>query len=150
MIPAPDGKIDINVEAIEKYLRRKTMNNLIMTHFKMEEFTCKCGCGQNDMEYIFLNKLDVARGHAAIMVPDIRMVVNSGFRCLKHNRSIGSNDSSSHPRGYAGDIACTNSVWRFAMIDAFLAAGFTRIGVRKDFIHVDADPSKSPEVLWIY
>jgi len=36
------------------------------------------------------------------------------------------------------------------MIEALLDADFTRIGIGKDFIHVDMDPNKEPNVMWTY
>lgn len=35
-----------------------------------------------------------------------RTTVNSGFRCLKVNRAVGSGDTSQHPKGEAADIEC--------------------------------------------
>jgi hypothetical protein len=51
----------------------------------------------------------------------------------------------------AADIACDNSRDRFELIKALIEAGFKRIGVRKDFIHVDVDfPDKPGRVMWLY
>jgi hypothetical protein len=33
---------------------------------------------------------------------------------------------------------------------ALLQAGFTRIGIRKDFIHVDVDNKKLQGAIWFY
>ena len=48
------------------------------------------------------------------------------------------------------DIAITNSRRRFLLLEALLDAGFNRIGVSEDFIHVDMDPNKTPNALWTY
>lgn len=44
--------------------------------------------------------------------------INSGFRSLRYNRSIGSNDSSQHTgnRACAVDIACPNLLFREKLI----------------------------------
>jgi zinc D-Ala-D-Ala carboxypeptidase len=33
------------------------------------------------------------------------LTINSGFRCLTHNRTVGSKDTSQHPKGMACDIS---------------------------------------------
>ena len=115
-----------------------------LTHFQDSEFDCK-HCGLNAMQESFLVRLDKAREIAGIP-----FVINSGFRCLVHNRNIGSSDTSSHPKGRAADIRCRTSRSRFRVFKGLMDAGFTRIGIRPNFIHVDSDPDKSPEVVWIY
>jgi uncharacterized protein YcbK (DUF882 family) len=77
--------------------------------------------------------------------------ITSGFRCKRHNQYVGGSVASSHLRGLAADIACDNSRDRFELIKALIEAGFKRIGVRKDFIHVDVDyPEKPSRLLWLY
>jgi uncharacterized protein YcbK (DUF882 family) len=66
--------------------------------------------------------------------------INSGFRCLVHNRNVGSDDSSQHPRGYAADIrkmedfTIDEMVTLAKTIEAFEEGG---IGRYETFIHVD-------------
>jgi hypothetical protein len=76
--------------------------------------------------------------------------INSGYRCEKHNKEVGGKKFSSHLRGKAGDIACYSSWQRFFMVDALIKAGFTRIGLGKNFIHADDDEAKEPRVIWLY
>ena len=113
-------------------------------YFKMSEFECKCGCGENRMNEDFIRTLDLARKKA-----DIPFVINSGYRCNSHNEDVGSN-SLNHVKGVAVDIRCINSYKRFKIIKSLLSAGFTRIGVHKDFIHVDNNYTNEPEVIWLY
>ena len=69
--------------------------------------------------------------------------VTSGFRCLRHNRAVGSNDSSQHPRGYAADISVLPDTSIDEMeviaeeIEAFRDGG---IGKYDFFIHLDVRP----------
>ena len=69
--------------------------------------------------------------------------VTSGFRCLRHNRAVGSNDSSQHPRGYAADISVLpdKSIDKMEAIaeeiEAFRVSG---IGKYDFFIHLDVRP----------
>ena len=66
--------------------------------------------------------------------------VTSGFRCLRHNRTVGSTDSSQHPRGYAADISILpdETVDEMAEIaeeiEAFRLGG---IGKYDFFVHLD-------------
>jgi hypothetical protein len=36
------------------------------------------------------------------------------------------------------------------IVRALLGAGFTRVGIARTFVHVDADPDLPPEVVWVY
>ena len=114
-----------------------------MKYFKIEEFACKC-CGKHPMCEDLLKRLDTARGLAGIPFK-----INSGFRCVEHNRAVGGSKNSSHIRGLAADIACTDDRTRFILVEALIEAGFTRVGVARGFIHVDVDPDK-PSALWFY
>ena len=78
------------------------------------------------------------------------MRITSGFRTESHNEKVGGVKSSSHLKGLAADIACSESRYRFEMIKALLEVGFKRIGVSGTFIHVDIDKNKSQNVIWTY
>jgi len=113
-------------------------------YFRKEEFTCPC-CGQNLIKDMFIERLDIARGIAGIP-----FVITSGYRCPKHNKELGGVPDSAHIKGLAADIKTNNSRDRFKIISALLQVGFNRIGVGKDFIHVDLDESKIKNVIWDY
>ena len=117
-----------------------------MRYFEYYEFDSPDvqGSGQL-MDKGFLEMLDEARGLA-----NLPFVINSGFRTPEHNEKVDGKENSSHLRGYAADIICTDSRSRFIIIDALIQAGFTRIGVAKTFIHVDNDPEKDGNVIWTY
>jgi len=93
----------------------------------------------------FLIALDEARDIAGIPFK-----INSGYRTIEHNANVGGVSTSSHMYGLAADVHCTKSRERFIMIAAFIAAGFTRIGIGKTFIHVDLDKDKDQSVAWLY
>ena len=113
--------------------------------FKSYEFQCKCGCNAADMDQELLNMLYEAR-----QIAQIPFVITSGYRCHDHNKNVGGRPGSAHTRGYAVDISANNSRARFIIINALVAAGFTRIGIAKTFIHVDDDPDKDINVAWLY
>ena len=97
------------------------------------------------MEDYFLKMLDEARHKAGIP-----FVITSGYRCPSHNRAVGGVANSAHTKGLAADIACSDSRTRGYIIGALFEAGFNRIGIHEHFIHVDDDPSKDADVVWLY
>lgn len=113
-------------------------------NFSKHEFACKC-CGVSKMNILFIKRLQIAREEA-----QIPFAITSGYRCLKHNTAVGSQPTSSHILGLAVDLAIPNSRNRFIVLSALIEAGFTRIGIGSDFIHVDADLDKPPKVVWTY
>lgn len=117
-----------------------------MKYFKLSEFDSPdiLGSGKN-MNEEFLYMLDAAR-----KIYGKPMRVNSGYRSKEHNKKVGGVSSSSHLKGLAADISCKNSSDRFEMLQAFIKAGFKRIGVASSFIHVDNDKNKSQNVIWTY
>lgn len=115
-----------------------------MNHFNISEFDCK-HCGSNKMKESFLYKIDAARHIAGIP-----FVITSGYRCAEHNKAVGGTNDSAHVYGYAADIYIPDSYHRYKAIYGLINAGFTRIGIGKDFIHADNDPNKPGFVVWVY
>ena len=112
-------------------------------HFHKEEFDCKCGCDTGTINSILVQKLEVARREYGQP-----MRINSGLRCLSHNRKIGSRDTSSHIKGLAADVGCVGMDDRHKLLTILLKF-FKRVGVNKDFIHVDVDSDK-PNGAFVY
>lgn len=117
-----------------------------MIHFEVSEFDSpdKKGSGTK-MHQAFLDKLDKARGSSGIAFK-----INSGYRTPKHNKKVGGKEKSSHLLGRAADIHVEDSRSRWLILKALLEVGFNRIGVGSNFIHVDDDPSKDKNVIWVY
>lgn len=112
-------------------------------HFKLEEFTCKCGCGTNKMKHYVIDYLDDARDGAGVP-----FIITSGYRCPTYDKSLGG--KGNHPDGTAVDIHCDNSKDRWLIIDNLRRCHFKRIGVSKTFIHADMNESHPQERLWVY
>ena len=115
-----------------------------MKHFKVEEFACT-HCDDVSMDQTFLNMIDIAREEAGVPFK-----ITSGYRCPEHNKAVGGVSDSAHVGGYAADIACSSGSARYKIIAALLKVGFNRVGVSKNFIHVDCDPGKPSQVIWTY
>ena len=74
-----------------------------MKWFKMDEFKCHC-CGKigapEAIEALVDNVLDPARQKFGGPV-----LVNSGYRCPKHNAEVGGVANSQHMKGEAADVS---------------------------------------------
>ena len=112
--------------------------------FEDYEFECPC-CKQANISPLFVNCLDAARLRAGVPFK-----ITSGYRCPNHNRAVGGSPTSSHMLGIAVDIAAGASGIKFLIVKALIESGFTRIGIGKDFVHVDMDGMKPSNVMWTY
>lgn len=114
-------------------------------NFKRSEFTCHCGCGADDIKQVLVDKLQVMRNATGVPIK-----INSGVRCKTHNKEIGSSDTSSHLTGDAVDVQAEGDAQRADILLSAVHAGFSRIGLRKDFIHLDIDGGKNSPRVWLY
>lgn len=108
-------------------------------NFSRHEFACKCGCGFNTVDVKLLEVLESLRTYF-----DKPVRINSAARCLKHNRAIGSTDSSQHVLGRAADIAVKSihplHVHNYIDSQYPCALG---LGMYDLFTHVDTRNSKA-------
>ncbi len=105
-------------------------------HFEEHDFNCPC-CGQNFMNEIFLDNLDDAREYA-----EIPFVVDSGYRCPKHNADIKGDPDSDHMRGLAADIACSDGTQRWQIVMGCVDAGIEYILFGKGHVHVSGNMNR--------
>lgn len=119
------------------------MGNLTK-HFSKWEFECSCGCKYDQMQVEFVMCLQRVREKFG------PITINSGCRCEPYNRSVGGSPQSSHLRGLAADIRCSNSYSRFKLLRSLMEEGFQRIGIGQEFLHVDMDPDKPQSLIWLY
>lgn len=75
-------------------------------HFKKDEFTCKCGCGLNNIQLGVVKIADEVREHFGSPA-----IVTSGTRCKKHNKEVGGVSNSRHLQGKAIDMYVQNVSW---------------------------------------
>lgn len=94
----------LNPDGIAGPLTRNALNDVEYSwdkvkHFRKDEFTCKCGCGYNNIDLRLVYILDEIREHYSKP-----LIVTSGTRCEKHNREVGGVQGSRHCLGKASDI----------------------------------------------
>lgn len=118
-------------------------------YFQPREFECKCGCGLNNMDPKLVALLDIIREHAG-PPPGTPLLITSGCRCRAHNKAEGGSPTSSHLTGHAVDIRAYSDATRFKIIASALLHGVNRIGIARTYIHLDNDPTKTPNVMWVY
>jgi uncharacterized protein YcbK (DUF882 family) len=118
----------------------------MLKHFNYSEFDSPDvqGSGQM-MDMRILTMLDQARENF-----DRPIHITSGFRTNFWNEEVGGVESSSHLKGLAVDIHCNTPRDRYHLLNCLQDVGFKRIGVADTFIHVDIDPDKTQELIWLY
>ena len=114
-------------------------------NFNRSEFTCKCGCGKNNISPGLVNMLQIARD-----LLGLAMYVNSGCRCDSHNEAVGGAPDSSHLDGEATDVGIRIPSLRYRHYHALHKAGFRRFGHGEGLIHVDISSRKPSPRMWVY
>jgi hypothetical protein len=127
----------------------------IKSKFTTYEFACDCGCdfGQ-DEEHIDKNLIDKLNMMRILLGRG--MVVTSGARCEEHNTAIGGVANSAHlPHHDSGqcravDILVRSSEDRYELLTLALKVGFNRIGIAKNFLHLDVAWDLPQQVIFDY
>jgi len=104
-------------------------------HFNRSEVACRCGCGANTMDYETIQKLEQIREHF-----DTPIIVNSGFRCEKHNTNIGGSKNSLHLSGRAVDFYLPHQMLQTAYSyceEIMDGKGGLGLYQNSNFIHLD-------------
>lgn len=120
-------------------------------HFKPNEFTCKCHglCDhENSISLELVSRLDEIRKQMGTPIK-----ITSGARCKRHNKKIGGSAHSAHlpfdGSSFAADIYCPDNRFTKDFLEMAMSM-FPRIGLGKDFIHVDIHPDLPGDVMWVY
>lgn len=127
--------------AIKTY--KKDQKIKLSANFNSNEFACKgkgcCSATLIDEKLVgFLQKIRTHFGKS--------VVINSAYRCAKHNKAVGGASGSRHTKGQAADIVVSGvkpkEVAKYAE-----SIGVLGIGLYEDkdgnFVHVDTRTSKS-------
>ncbi len=106
--------------------------------FNLDEFACKCGCGENGIDPGFVAILDKIR----TTYYDHPLIVSSGYRCEKHDTSIGG--KGNHPAGEAADLLVSKGADMYDFMQACFAMNIPRVIVYRDkpHVHIDIIPDK--------
>lgn len=131
---------------------KKKENKQLSPHFNSKEFECPCSACDNDTQYIsegLIEKLEKVRKSYQDSI-----VINSGYRCPAHNKTVGGKENSSHLAGLAADIR--PGLLIIDELDKLYELCYNIFdnigdGRPKKFIHVDdRAPKKSGKRLWMY
>ena len=112
--------------------------------FERSHFACPC-CGKCEMAEELILKLDHIRECLGLPI-----IITSGFRCEVHNKVVGGAPNSAHLKGLAADISIPTSAYRYNLITYAVILRIHRIGIGKNFVHLDIDKSKPWPSMWVY
>jgi len=74
-------------------------------NFSNSEIECKCGCGYRFIKDKLLIHLQALRDMLSFSSGyPVRLMITSGCRCKKHNKSVGGVENSRHVTGEAVDV----------------------------------------------
>ena len=132
------------------------MGNLT-NNFSSEEVACS-HCGIERMNLRTVNMFQRIRDYLQRAV-----YVYSGCRCVFWNKQVGGVEYSSHvfteeKESCAGDLSLVPESEKrpmtneelFMLQRAAQEAGFNRLGIHRRFLHVDDDPEKPKNRMWLY
>ena len=129
------------------YIREQSDWKEEWKNFNLDEFKCKCGCGNVSVYSDLLDLLQTARN---IIGP---IQITSAFRCNEHNDKVSSTgEDGPHTTSKAVDIHVSNSQHRKQLIDYFTNK-VTGLGIAKTFIHIDiltSDEVPHRPNCWLY
>ena len=75
----------------------------LTAHFNVNEFRCKCG--QNH-DTIINPELPEKLEQLYKKLNCSKIIINSGYRCVNHDKTVGGSGSGHHVYGNAADIVC--------------------------------------------
>ena len=94
----PDGIAGVQTRA--KLNQTASYTWFDFPHFRKQEFSCKCGCGFDNINLKVVKILEEIRAH----FDGKPVYVTSGCRCEKHNKKVGGIKGSKHLEGLACDF----------------------------------------------
>jgi uncharacterized protein YcbK (DUF882 family) len=120
-------------------------NPEIPDYFPELPWSCRCGCGFDNVRPELVAKINLARHLAGVP-----FAISSAVRCEERNRAVGGMPGSAHTTGEAADIRIGNDTHRFYVLLGVLGAGFKRVGISSAFIHVDIAENLPRQRIWTY
>ena len=112
-------------------------------YFKPHELKCKC-CKQNVKPQL-LPELDKLREMLGFP-----LIVTSGKRCRKYNKSVDGAKDSAHIGGWAADLVGKTKWHRQRIVSCAVELGFRGVGLypTSKFVHVDINPKRKQFTFW--
>lgn len=115
-------------------------------YFAESEFNrCIPSCSMEDMDNDFLLLMDELREKCSFP-----LVISCAYRSREWDLKKGRSGNSAHTKGKAVDIICNSSSTAFAIVKNAMELGIKRIGIGKNFIHIDNEDNLPQNVLWTY
>lgn len=109
--------------------------------FSTDELECPC-CKVCNMNPGFMAALQTLRDKWGKP-----LLINSGFRCVEHNKAVQGVPSSQHLTGRAADVRVSADD-RYSFVKLVQSIGFKGVGIAINFVHIDT--REGPEALWKY
>lgn len=107
-------------------------------NFDRSEFECKCGCGQDTVDYDLIEILEKVRAEFG------PVYINSGNRCKRHNELVGGSKRSQHLYGRAADVVVKNvDPKKIADFVEELMPDHGGIGRYESFTHIDTRTNRA-------
>lgn len=125
------------------------------TYFDTREFECACGCRFGSQEKDISEKL-IRYLNEVRKLLNAPITITSGARCKTYNLSIGGSPNSAHlpnpntNQCEAADVSVVGGQSRYFITKFAIYAGFKRIGVDKNFVHVDVAEHLQYDMMWTY
>lgn len=107
-------------------------------YFLAKEFVCNCGCGTGGIDEKLLPILDDVREKFGVTI------IDSGVRCIKHNKAVGGVPNSQHVQKKASDIRVSKV--KPLVIYNYLNKKYPDslgLGLYDTFVHVDCRDGKA-------
>ena len=79
----------------------------------------------------------------------IPFIITSGLRTDAESIAVGGFAGDPHTKGLACDILCKSDTQQYLIVNGALKAGFKRIGLGLNHVHLDIDSSQTQNVIWI-
>ena len=122
-------------------------------NFHTSEFRCKCGCNIPELDVLdnleeLMNQLQCIRDYFGVPI-----TINSGYRCVNHNKAIGGVKRSQHVLGKAADIVVAGMTPdevadEIEYMIRFCGLDIGGLGRYNTFTHIDIRNDESGLIEW--
>lgn len=123
--------------AIKSYAKGSTA--MVGVHFSANEFQCKCEkCDMTLISMELVGLLERIRSEVRARYGGKVVKINSGYRCVAHNKAIGGVKESMHTKGLAADIVVPGVSPELLAVVCAMVNPEGGVGSYPTFVHVDA------------